>query len=200
MKVGALNSKQTELLVAAREDSERLSHILEELLDLNRIESDGSLLNIQAVSPSSLVGDAVEPFLVESKDRGVTISSSVPGDLPDVLADSVRIDHVFANLVSNALRFTNPGGSITIGAEAARDVVRFMVTDTGRGIPAEHVDRVFEQFYRVPGHEGDKGIGLGLAIVKQIVVAHKGQVGVRSEIGKGSSFWFTLPRADVREG
>ncbi len=198
-KLGALNTKQAELLVAAREDSERLSHILEELLDLNRIESDESLLNIQSVSPSALVRDAVEPFLVESKDKGVTIAASVADDLPDVFADSVRINHVFANLLSNALRFTSPGGSITIGADAAQNAVRFTVTDTGRGIPVEHLDRVFEQFYRVPGKEGEKGVGLGLAIVKQIIVAHKGQVGVRSEVGKGSSFWFTLPRADARE-
>jgi NtrC-family two-component system sensor histidine kinase KinB len=197
-KVGPLSPKQTDLLVAAREDSERLSHILEELLDLNRIESDASLLSVQSVSPSTLVKDALEPFLVESKDRGVAIANSVGDDLPEVVADPVRINHVFANLLSNALRFTSPGGSITIGAEADRGVVRFAVADTGRGIPAEHVGRVFEQFYRVPGQEGGQGVGLGLAIVKQIIVAHKGEVGVRSQLGKGSSFWFTLPVAEPR--
>jgi signal transduction histidine kinase len=192
-KVGPLNPKQTDLLVAAREDSDRLSHILDDLLDLNRIESDKSLLNIRAVSPVTLVRDSIEPFLVEGKDKGIAIVSDVPEDLPDVNADFERIGHVFANLLSNALRFTKPGGEVRTGAETAAGAVRFVVTDTGPGIPAEHVGRVFEQFYRVPGQEGEAGIGLGLAIVKQIVVAHGGDVGVQSEYGKGSSFWFTLP-------
>jgi NtrC-family two-component system sensor histidine kinase KinB len=198
-KVGPLNPKQTDLLVAARDESERLSHILDDLLDLNRIESDGSLLSIQTVQPNSLVRDALAPFLVESKDRGIAIVTSVPDDLPDVLADPVRIGDVFANLLSNAIRFTKPGGSIAIGAEASGDTVRFAVTDTGPGIPKENVDQVFEPFYRVPGQGGEKGVGLGLAIVKQIVTAHKGEVGVRSSIGEGSSFWFTLPCAKTGE-
>jgi signal transduction histidine kinase len=119
--------------------------------------------------------------------------------MPDVTVDSERINHVFANLVSNALRFTKPGGVITIGAQTAPGAVRFTVTDTGPGIPPEHADRVFEQFYRVPGQEGPAGVGLGLAIVKQIVVAHGGDVGVRGEYGKGSSFWFTLPVVGARK-
>jgi signal transduction histidine kinase len=198
-KVGTLNNKQTDLLIAAREDSNRLSHILEDLLDLNRIESDKSLLNLRAVSPGALVRDAIEPFLVEGRDKGVSIIDAVSGDMPDVTVDSERINHVFANLVSNALRFTKPGGVITIGAQSAPGAVRFTVTDTGPGIPPEHADRVFEQFYRVPGQEGPAGVGLGLAIVKQIVVAHGGDVGVRGEYGKGSSFWFTLPVVGARK-
>ncbi len=199
-KVGPLNAKQTDLLVAAREDSDRLSHILEDLLDLNRIESGKSLLNIRAVPAGALVRDAIEPFLVEGKDKGITIVNSAPGDLPDVYADSERITHVFANLLSNALRFTKPGGTVTIGGEAAAGAVRFAVTDTGVGLRAEHLDRVFEQFYRVPGQEGTQGVGLGLAIVKQIILAHGGEVGVESEYGKGSTFWFTLPLVDTRKG
>ncbi|MBP2681193.1 MAG: multi-sensor signal transduction histidine kinase, partial [Candidatus Krumholzibacteriota bacterium] len=199
-KIGALNAKQAELLVGAREDSERLAHILGDLLDLNRIESGKALLDVKPVSPRVLVRDATEPFLVESRDKGVPIHDTVPDDLPDVLADSAKINQVFANLLSNALRFTKPGGSIAVDAQAEREVVRFSVRDTGKGIPAKHVDRVFDQFYRVPGHDGEAGVGLGLAIVRQIVVAHGGEAGVESEVGKGSSFWFTLPRAGTGKG
>ena len=119
---------------------------------------------------------------------------TVPDDLPNVLGDSKRLQHVLANLLSNALRFTNPGGSVSVGAEAEPGMVRFTVTDSGRGIEAEHLGRLFEPFYRVPGQDRPTGVGLGLAIVKEIVKAHGGSVGVTSEPGKGSTFWFTLPQ------
>jgi len=141
-----------------------------------------------------MVRDAVEPFLTEAKDKGVTLTMTVPDDLPNILGDSKRLQHVLANLLSNALRFTNPGGSVSVRAEAEPAMVRFAVTDSGRGIESEHLGRLFEPFYRVPGQDRPTGVGLGLAIVKEIVKAHSGSVGVTSEPGKGSTFWFTLPQ------
>jgi signal transduction histidine kinase len=192
--LGPLNARQTELLLAAREESERLTAIVEELLDLNRMESGKTLLDIEPVSPHAMVRDAVEPFLTEAKDKGIALTLTVPDDLPNVLGDSKRLQHVLANLLSNALRFTNPGGSVSVGAEAEPEMVKFAVNDTGRGIAAEHLGRLFEPFYRVPGQDRPTGVGLGLAIVKEIVKAHGGSVGVNSEPGKGSTFWFTLPQ------
>jgi len=192
-KVGPLNEKQAELVSAARDESERLVEILDGLLDLNRIESGRSLLELRPVSPHVLVREAVEPFLVDSQDKGISLINTAADDLPMVLADSARIRHVFANLLSNALRFTSPGGSITINAYAEPGVVRFEVSDTGKGIAAEHLDHLFEQFYRVPGQGEETGVGLGLAIVKQIILAHGGKVSVDSQPGKGSNFRFTLP-------
>ena len=192
-RVGPLNEKQTELLVAARDDSERLVGILDDLLDLNRIESGKSHVSPEPVSPQALVRDAIEPFLVEAKDKGVTVVNDVPDDLPEVMADAEKIRHVFANLLSNALRFTSPGGSVTVRASLEPDHVVFFVEDTGKGIPAEYLKHLFEQFYRVPGQDEKSGVGLGLAIVKEIVQAHGGDVGAESEIGKGSTFRFTLP-------
>ncbi|MGH7850548.1 MAG: ATP-binding protein [Thermodesulfobacteriota bacterium] len=192
-KVGELNEKQTELLMAAREDSERLVNILSDLLDLTRIESGKSNLDIGSYSPHSLARDGIEPFLTEAKDKGVTVINAVPEDLPDVPADPVRIHHVFSNLISNSLKFTKPGGTVTLRAESQDGSIRFSVEDTGGGIPAEHLSRLFEQFYRVPGQDEKSGVGLGLAIVKEIVQAHGGVVGVKSEAGKGSAFEFTLP-------
>jgi two-component system, NtrC family, sensor histidine kinase KinB len=192
-RVGTLNDKQIELLMAARDDSDKLAGILDDLLDLNRIESGRSNLSAEPVLPRALVRDAVEPFLFEAKDKGVAILNDVPEDLPEVMADQQKIRHVFMNLFSNALRFTGPGGSITIRTGLEPGYVRFSVEDTGTGIAPEHLGHLFEQFYRVPGQDDKSGIGLGLAIVKEIVRAHGGNAGVESELGKGSTFYFTLP-------
>ncbi len=192
-RVGTLNEKQVELLMAARDDSDKLVGILNDLLDLNRIESGKSNLSPEQVFPHAFARDAIEPFLIEARDKGVVILNEVQEDLPEVLADRQKIHHVFMNLFSNALRFTGPGGSITVRAALEPEHVRFSIEDTGTGIEAEHLSRLFEQFYRVPGQDDKSGIGLGLAIVKEIVQAHGGDVGVKSEPGKGSTFHFSLP-------
>ena len=192
-RIGTLNEKQVELLMVARDDSNRLVGILNDLLDLNRIESGKSNLSPEPVLPQSIVRDAVEPFLIEARDKGVNILNNVTDDLPEVMADAQKIRHVFSNLFSNALRFTEPGGSITVRARQEQDYVRFYIEDTGKGIASEHLKHLFEQFYRVPGQDDKSGIGLGLAIVKEIVSAHGGDVGVESELGKGSTFYFSLP-------
>ncbi|HET7290249.1 MAG TPA: ATP-binding protein, partial [Thermodesulfobacteriota bacterium] len=192
-RVGDLNEKQAELLMAAREESERLVNILTDLLDLNKMESGKTNLDIGNYSPHTLAREGIEPFHTEAKDKGVTVINGVPEDLPDVPADLFRIRHVFANLISNSLRFTKPGGVIIVRAEREDDSIRFSVEDTGEGIPPEHLSRIFDQFYRVPGQDEKSGVGLGLAIVKEIVEAHGGSVGVKSEAGRGSSFEFTLP-------
>lgn len=198
-RLGPLNGKQSELLVAAREDSERLVGLLDDLLNLNRIESGKAQLSLQPAVPRALVRDAMEPFLVEAKDRGVEIVNDAAEDLPAVMADAKKIQQVFANLFSNALRFTDPGGSITVRAHLQPDSVQFSVADTGAGIAAEHLRHMFEQFYRIPDQAEKSSIGLGLAIVKQLVEAHGGEVGVESEVGKGSAFSFTLPLIKNRD-
>jgi two-component system, NtrC family, sensor histidine kinase KinB len=194
-KIGPLNEKQVELLLVARDDSNRLVNILNDLLDLNRMESGKSNLSIKPVSPGTLSLGAIEPLLIEARDKGVKFLNMVSGDLPDVMADSQRISHVFSNLFSNALRFTAPGGSITLGAILEKEHVKFYLQDTGKGISAEHIDHIFEPFYRIPGQDEKTGIGLGLAIVREIIRAHGGDVGVESEPGKGSTFYFTIPVA-----
>lgn len=195
-KVGALNEKQAELLTSAREDSDRLHEILNSLLDLSRFESGKAQMEFRALPPRSVVGEAVESFRRAAQDRGVALQADIPVDLPEVWADTTRIGHVFGNLLSNALNHTSPGGRISLAAEADEAWVRFRVSDTGEGIPAAFLTRVFEPFFRVPGRRNESGAGLGLAIVKEIVEAHGGTVGVQSSEGKGSSFTFTLRRVD----
>ncbi|HET6488870.1 MAG TPA: ATP-binding protein [Syntrophales bacterium] len=195
-KVGALTPKQTELLIAAREDSDRLHRILENLLDISRIVSGKVAMEIHMAQPNQMVLEAVESFRAAARDHGVELVTNLPGDNADVWADTQQIGHVFANLLSNALRYTDCGGTVTVSATSEEEQVQFSVSDTGRGIPERYLPRIFDRFFRVPGQQTESGIGLGLAIVKEIVEAHGGSVSVESREKEGSVFRFTLPRAD----
>ena len=195
-KVGPLTEKQAELLVAAREDSDRLHGILNNLLDISRIESGRVKMEFRAVSPREMAMEALESFRTAAHDQGVTLDVELPEDLPEVWADTTRISHVFGNLLSNALKYTPPGGKVTLSARAEEHGVTFSIVDTGKGIPSHYLPRIFEQFFRVPDQGPQTGAGLGLAIVKEIVGAHGGTVSVDSIEGKGSTFSFALKRTD----
>lgn len=198
-RAGPLTPKQTELLLAARDESDRLHSILSNLLDISRIESGRMQMDLQPVAPHTMVLEQVRTFLSTAKDRGIALKMEVPDDLPDVRADSARIGQVLANLLSNGLKYTSPGGEITVSAESEEKMVCFTVSDTGRGIPAQYLARIFEQFFRVPGQHGETGEGLGLAIVKDIVEAHGGSISVESEEGEGSVFTFRLKRVESEQ-
>lgn len=195
-KIGPLGPKQEDLLVSAREDADRLNTIVEDLLDIGRIESGKARMDLHSVSPHAMAEEGVAPYRSAARDQGVALSVELPDHLPEVWADTTRIAHVFANLLSNALKFTPPGGRISLSAQPEEEVVRFSVSDTGPGIPGQYLPRIFEQFFRVPDHGPASGAGLGLAIVKEIVEAHGGTVGVESREGAGSTFLFSLRRAD----
>ncbi len=192
-RIGTLNTQQLELLQAAGEESDRLAAILDDLLDLNRIESGRARLKMQELRPEAIVHAGMAPFAAEAKDRGVALQAEVPAGLPTVSADASSLGHVFANLLSNALRYSRPGGTITVKAEAELSGIRFSVSDTGEGIAPEYLKHLFDQFFRVPGQDESSGIGLGLSIVREIITAHAGTVGVESTLGRGSTFHFTLP-------
>jgi two-component system, NtrC family, sensor histidine kinase KinB len=192
-RVGSLNDKQADLLQTACEESGRLAEILDDLLDLNRFESGRARLNMTPQQADKLVREGIEPFISEFRDKAIELVLDILSGLPEVLADAVSIRHVFANLLSNALRFTPRGGAITVKAQAELAGIRFSVEDTGAGIAPEHLKHLFDQFYRVPGQDEKSGIGLGLSIVREIVNIHGGKVGVESTLGKGSTFHFTLP-------
>ncbi len=196
-KAGPLTPKQVELLVAAREDSDRLHSILGNLLDISRIESGRMQMSLKPVSPYEMLLDQVDFFQATARDRGIVLDMDIPDDLPEVMADRAQIGHVLANLLSNALKYTSPGGRVTITAKAREEDVCIAVSDTGRGIPAQYLDRVFEQFFRVPDLDDGPGEGLGLAIAREIIEAHEGVIDVESEEGKGSVFRFCLRRADL---
>jgi two-component system, NtrC family, sensor histidine kinase KinB len=194
-RIGPLNPKQLELLVAAREDSERLLRIINDLLDLARLESGQTRQRLEVVSPGTLIDDALPDLRSLAEAHDSRLVADVAPDLPDVTVDSRQISHVFANFVSNAARFSKPGEDVVLSVKSVGKTVRFSVLDHGPGIPKEFQQRVFERFFRIPGTEESKGIGLGLAIAKEIVVSHGGSIGLHSTPGEGSEFYFDLPVA-----
>ncbi len=191
---GPLTDKQAELLYAAREDCDRLQAMVDDLLDLSRIESGRIELFPLPTPVSALIENAVDQARGEAEGKGLSLCAEVPVPEIKVLADHERIGHVFSNLIGNALRHTPRDGRVTLGASITNGAVRFTVADTGKGIPKEYQEKIFEKFFQVP-ETGPRGTGLGLYIAKEIVRGHGGDIGVESEPGKGSTFWFTLPRA-----
>jgi two-component system, NtrC family, sensor histidine kinase KinB len=196
-RIGSLNNKQIELITAARDDSDRLHKIIEDLLDMGRLESGRVEMELQPRLAQELIDDALSPLETSFHDRGISVEVTIAEEMPKVLADPARIDHVFTNLLTNALKFTPAGGKVTISVEPEGKMVRFAVADTGIGIPQEHLARVFDRFYRVVRKDQPGGAGLGLAIAKEIVQAHGGEISVQSKEGEGSRFSFTLQRADA---
>ena len=195
-KVGTLTEKQAELLLAAREDSDRLNTILEDLLDISCIESGKARMSFTSVSPQVIAAEAAEHFTAAFQDHGINFKMDVLNDLPVVMADAARIVHVFDNLLSNALKHTSAGCAVTISAHADEQWVVITVADTGTGIPRQYLKNIFDQFFRVPGQQTQAGAGLGLAIAREIVEAHGGSIAIESAEGEGSTFAVSLKRAE----
>jgi NtrC-family two-component system sensor histidine kinase KinB len=195
-RIGALNPKQIELLLAAREDSERLLRMINDLLDLAKLESGRSGLPRQPISPPDLVESAARELRDFVEARGSKLATKLSYELPNVAVDARQIGHVFSNFVSNAVKHARAGGEVTLAAKRHGGGVRFSVIDHGPGIPTRYQEQVFDRFFRVPGAEVS-GAGLGLAIAKEIVIAQGGTIGVHSKPGEGSEFYFDLPAAEI---
>jgi two-component system, NtrC family, sensor histidine kinase KinB len=191
--LGALSPKQLELLVDARDNAERLLVMINNLLDLARLEQGRIQLSLQPESPASLLRSAADAFQPRTADQGVELSVEALDDLPSVAVDAVQFQHALQNLLDNALTHTPQGGRITLAAEQAGDNVVFSVADTGCGIPAQFLPYVFERYFRVPGDTTQGGSGLGLAIVREIVTAHGGEVQCDSKPGEKTVFTMSLP-------
>lgn len=185
-----------DFLQVIRRNAERMSRLTEDLLVLARVESGEEKLDLQPQSVEHLVAEAATSMREDARVANVELKlDSVPS--AQVLADHEAIHQVFANLISNALRYAASGKSIVIGATEQPSAVEFFVRDFGPGIASEHLPRIFERFYRVDKARSREtgGTGLGLAIVKHIVLNHGGMVRVDSAVGHGSTFFFTLPKA-----
>jgi two-component system, NtrC family, sensor histidine kinase KinB len=194
-RIGSLNTKQTELMLAAREDSERLLKIINDLLDLARLESNTSQRTFQKIYPKTLITSVVQDLEPTVEAHGSRLKSEAEPDLEPVAVDVQQIRHVFSNLVSNAAKHSQPGSEILIRAKRSGEGIRFSVIDRGNGIPLEYQSKIFERFFRIPGTERG-GVGLGLAIAREIVQSHGGTIGLESRSGEGSEFYFDLPLAE----
>ncbi len=174
-----------------------LTQMANELLELSKIESGRFALDRRPVAAYDLLNSAARRMEVQAERASITLRVECTNDLPNVQVDSQRLEQVLVNLIHNAVKFTRPGGEVVLFADAADSEVRFAVRDTGIGIPADEVSRIFERFYRVDKSRTGSGTGLGLSIAKHIVEAHGGKIWAESVEGQGSTFYFTIPVATV---
>jgi len=172
----------------------RMNRLIQDLLDVARMESGQPTIERARLSARELIVGAVEMLRPLADSSALELRVDVDDDVPDMLGDRDRLLQVVENLIGNAIKFTEPGGSITAGAAAREREVRFWVADTGVGIAPEHLPLVFDRFWQVT-RSGRHGAGLGLPIAKGIVEAHGGRIGVTSRPGRGTTFWFTIPQA-----
>jgi len=193
-----LDLRTREFLEIMRRNAQRMSRLTEDLLTLARVESGEDRLLQLPVAAQELLRDAQISFADLARNKGVTVEIVNSPDV-QVLADRDAVHQVFANLIDNAIKYAAAGGKIQLGAKERESRVEFYVRDFGPGIASEHLPRLFERFYRVDKARSREagGTGLGLAIVKHIVLNHGGEIGVSSELGHGSVFWFRLPLAEV---
>ena len=191
---GILTEEQAEFVRHLHVNAQRLQRIVDDILDFTRYETGTFQLDLKPSEMREIVEDAVEYLRRQAQDTGIALEW-VPPPVPIPLrADPIRLGQVLLNLLGNALKFTGPGGKITVTLKVSDGKVRVEIRDTGIGISRSHLSRLFDKFYQVsPNRSGRQGAGLGLAICKTLVEAHGGQIGVRSRPGRGSTFWFCVP-------
>ena len=192
---GAMDDKVAAKDFLTRIDSEvdRLTQLVEELTELSRIETGKAELKKEPIDLNKLVEEVIAQLSPQAERQQLSISREFATNLPSVLADKDRVRQVITNLVHNAIKFTPAGGRITITSRALEGSVVVHIADTGIGIPEEDLPRVFERFYKGDKARAGGGTGMGLAIAKHVIQAHGGNIWVRSEEGKGSTFAFSLP-------
>jgi len=171
-----------------------LTLLVQELLELSRIESGKVPIHMNPHSAEELILPAVERLRLQAERNGLTIRVDIEPGIPHVSADQVRLQQVIVNLVHNAIKFTPPGGEVAVSAKHIDDSIVFAIRDTGTGIAQHDIPRIFERFYKADRSRSGGGTGLGLAIAKHLVEAHSGKIWVESQEGEGSTFYFSLPR------
>ena len=196
LQEGAIDDRPAaiEFMGHIQREVDRMTQLVEELLELSRIESGAAPLHFAPLDASMLVADTVKRFARQAERAGLSLTAEPHDGALAIIGDGERLERALGNFVANALKFTPAGGSIIVKAAADDGHVAISVTDTGIGIEPETRARVFERFYKADRGRGDGGTGLGLAIVKHIVLAHEGNVSVESRPGHGSTFTMRLPR------
>lgn len=197
LQEGAIDDQAVakEFLNRINTEADRLAQMVQELGELSRIESGEVSLKVEPVDLGEAVNRITERLRTQADKSGLGLILDIPSTLPLALADEERVEQVLVNLVDNAIKFTPPGGKVTLSAKVEDDSILISVADTGVGISADDLPRVFERFYKADKARAGGGTGLGLAIAKHIVEAHGGKIWAESIEGKGSTFTFTLPMA-----
>ncbi len=191
---GEVNARQREVLDLILGQTENLTRLVNQLLDLGRFESGGFQIHFQDLDFAVLMNRLRRTFQALADQKQIDFAVDIAESLPPLRGDPDRLEHeVFGNLLSNAFKFTPPGGQVRVTARSHDGAVEIAVEDTGAGIPPDELSNIFEKYYQVGDEARSQGSGLGLAIARQIVRAHKGDIGVDSELGRGTRFWIRLP-------
>jgi signal transduction histidine kinase len=177
------------------EECDRLARLVDNMINISRIEIGGLVLNRSLVKTRKLLRDAVSAVAAQAKSKNITLQARIPDDLPDMDADKEMFRVAVMNLLGNALKYTSPGGSVALSGERVGDELRVHVVDTGWGISEEEQQKIFQKFYRGKEATDRKvtGNGLGLALTKEIATLHGGDVKLESKLGEGSKFTLVLP-------
>jgi signal transduction histidine kinase len=196
-RLGELSPEQKNMVRMMERNTQNLIELVNDLLDAAKLESGSLQLELAPTDVRALIHEVCEPFQPLAGEKGITLTQELPGELPHVNADRPKLRRVIVNLLSNALKFTKKGGRVNVRAERSGAGVHVSVADTGVGIAAEDIPLLFDKYEqaRHRATRGEKGTGLGLFITRQLVELHGGEIHVESEVGKGSTFSFTLPVA-----
>lgn len=193
-RIGALTAEQRGLIQNLKQDNQRMLRILSELLNMSQVEAGKIQLDVREVDPRTIADDAIKALQTALKEKESSIEKSYAAPLPAVKADAEKTGWVLNNFLTNAIKYSPPGSVIRAAIREQDGRVEFSVSDNGPGIAAEYLPKVFDRFFKVPGSKAG-GTGLGLAISKEFIEAEDGEIWVRSEIGAGSTFGFSLPKA-----
>jgi signal transduction histidine kinase len=199
-KIGSIPPEVKDRLEKINKHSDNLVKLINELLDISRIESGRTEMNFSEIKATKMIDNVRDLLTPQLKDKGVELITDVPDAVPPILVDSSHFERVFINLIGNAIKFTPKDGTITVKAEKDKDDILFSVTDTGIGIKEDDLQKLFEEFYRVENeiNQNVKGTGLGLALAKKIVEVHGGTMWVTSKVGEGTTFFFTVPCEPIK--
>jgi signal transduction histidine kinase len=197
-RLGELTPEQQNMVAMMERNTQNLIELVNDLLDSAKIESGTLQLDLAPTELPALVGEICEAMSTVASERGVTVDCHFPDDVPKVTADRAKLRRVLVNLVSNAVKFTRKGGRVDIHGAREGHMMRVSVSDTGVGVPPEDLPRLFDKYEQASTRapRSERGTGLGLYITRQLVELHGGEITVESEVGKGSTFSFTIPVAE----
>lgn len=190
-QTGITNDEQKQLIESIKEDSQRLLKITGELLDISQLETGNIRLNIEKSNPYKIINYAVDAVKVQAEQKQIELIIETQNDVPEITADSEKTGWVLINFLTNAIRYSSENSSITVRLMQQNNQVVFLVSDSGKGIDKRYKSKIFDKYFQIPG-SNKSGTGLGLAISKEFIEAQNGTIGMESELGFGSTFYFKL--------